>query len=154
MQASGLRVIVSGDPKNPKRSTTFQGSLVRKFITKEDDGQTPLAQWVVMVEPEIVAMFGDTDYSRVEWNARLKLAPLAKWLHSFYHTHRSPFDLKVETIMRLCGTKMTDKAKFRYKLRQALKTLVDIQFFFEAYVDSHTDLVVVKRIHQQAIVER
>jgi len=146
LKASGLAVTVEAG-KTPIRQN-YTGSLIRSFRWREEGVDAPLRHWEVLLEPEIVALFGPNTYSRLDWKTRLKLPPLAKWLHSFYHSHATPFSYKVETIHSLCGSEIAQLRQFRYKLKIALALLVERGFFYEAFIDARTDHVVVKRLLQ------
>ncbi len=128
--------------------TNYTGSLIRSFRWKESDDKAPLRNWQILLEREIIALFGPDSYSRIDWELRLSLPPLAKWLHSFYVTHAAPFAYKVESLHRLTGSEITELRKFRYKLKQALMTLVERGFLVSATIDPRTDLVNVERSAQ------
>jgi hypothetical protein len=129
----------------PTGRENYTGSLIRSFRWREERGDAPMREWCILLEPEIVALFQPSSYSRVDWKLRLTLPPLAKWLHSFFHTHKNCFPLKVETLHRLTGSDVKELRKFRYKLKLALQLLVDKGFFRSAQIDPRTDLVVVER---------
>lgn len=145
--ASAVAVTVSG--KDLVREN-YTGSLIRLFRWKEDgDAAGPASrEWTVVLEPEIIALFGPSSYSHLNWKTRLKLSPLGKWLHAFYHTHAEPFPYKVETLHRISDSQTKDLRHFRYKLKAALAKLVEEDFFLSAEIDARTDLVSVVRKHQ------
>lgn len=123
----------------------YTGSLIRSFRWREDSDGAPLRHWEILLEREIVALFGPDSYSRIDWELRLSLPPLAKWLHSFYVTHAQPFPYKVETLYKLTGSEIAQLRQFRYKLKQALALLVERGFLVKASIDPRTDLVNVER---------
>ncbi len=123
----------------------FSGSLIRTFRWREQASDVPLREWVVDLEPEIVALFGPTSYTRVEWGLRMRLSPLEKWLLSFYHSHATPFPYKVETLRTLSGSDTKELRQYRYKLKLALARLVEHQFLLSAKIDPRTDTVIVER---------
>lgn len=123
----------------------YTGSLIRSFRWKSEDGSLPLRRWEVLLEKEIIGLFGPEQYTKIDWEFRLALPPLAKWLHTFYNTHAQPFSYKVDTLYGLTGSEIRELRQFRYKLRQALQVLVERGFFLNAYVEPKTDLVVVTR---------
>lgn len=128
----------------------YSGSLIRSFKWKEDFSDSPMREWVVLLEPEIIVLFQPSDYSRLDWKLRLKLPPLAKWLHSFYHSHAQPYPYKVETLHGLTGSEIAEMRQFRYKLKKALELLVESGFLASAHIDARTDLVFVQRADQAA----
>lgn len=123
----------------------YGGSLVRKFVWTEEDGTTKLQFWRVWLEKEIISLFGPVDYTRLDWEQRLSLPPLAKWLHAFYFTHREPLPYKVETLKTLCGSDAKTVYHFRSDLKAALQILKDVAFLSDWQHDSRTDTVRVVR---------
>jgi hypothetical protein len=121
----------------------YSGSLVRKFMWRTPEGQK-LSQWRVYFEPEIIALFAPASYTHIYWELRLSLPPLAKWLHSFYSTHESPFDYKVKTLHELCGSS-SKLHHYREMLADALELLKSKQFLIEGAISRETDLVHVVR---------
>lgn len=149
LKATALSVTVEL-PNSHRRG--FSGSLIRAFRWREEGTGAPMRQWEILLEKEIVALFGPTSYTRLEWRMRLKLNPMAKWLHSFYHTHRDPVPYSVARLHELTGSEIKELRQFRYKLKQSLETLVRVGFFVSARVDQRSDLVYVERSTQRAIV--
>lgn len=126
-------------------SAGYAGTLVRNFKWKEDGTNTLLREWVVRLEPEIISLFDPQSYTRLDWEMRLSLPPLAKQVHKFYHSHAKPFDLKVVTLLELSGSKSKDLRQFRYRLKAALELLVARGFLQSAHIEPITDLVKVVR---------
>lgn len=129
----------------------YTGSLIRSFRWREDSTDAPLREWEILLEKEIIALFNPESYSRLDWKVRLKLPPLAKWLHSFFHTHQRPFPFKVETLFKLTGSETKSLRAFRYNLRAALDLLVQNGFLISASIDSRTDTVIVERSHLKKV---
>ncbi len=123
----------------------YNGSLVRDFEWKQTNGASSRA-WKVRLEPRIVALFGHVTYTQIDWEQRLKLGNLAKWLHSFYYTHANPYALKVRTIHALSGSTTRDLSKFRQILRAALDELANVGFLENWRIERRTDLVHVTRV--------
>ncbi|MBK1724428.1 plasmid replication initiator TrfA [Thiocystis violacea] len=124
----------------------YSGSLIRDFVWKNDNdtGESD-RHWIVRLEPRIAALFDHMSYTQIDWEQRLKLGVLAKWLHAFYYTHRTPYALKTETIRRLSGSTTRDLSKFRQLLRKALAELVEVGFLRSQSICIQTDLVYVQR---------
>ncbi len=137
LNATGLEV------RSERRG--YSGSLLRDFEWKDDETGESARTWKVRLEPKIVALFGSVAYTQIDWEQRLGLGNLAKWLHSFYYTHRAPLPMKVDTIHRLCGSATKDLSKFRQLLRHALGELVDKGFLEDWAIRPKTDLVYVTR---------
>lgn len=121
----------------------FVFSLVRKFMYQDESGKK-LKKWKIWIEPEIIYLFGDVHYSKIIWDQRKKLKPLAKWLHAYYSSHSEPYAVKVETIYAACGSCTKEIKNFRTKLRRALISLVQVGFLDDFWIDA-ADLVHVKR---------
>ncbi len=123
----------------------YQGALVRKFTWKSPDSNEPLARWRVWLEPEIVSLFGPTQYTQLWWEQRLRLkSNLAKYLHSYFASHESPYPMKVQTIRLLSGSRTARLTDFRKLLRTALDELVR-ENFLDSWEIMKGDLVAVVR---------
>lgn len=123
----------------------YQGALVRKFTWKSSDSQEPLARWRVWLEPEIVSLFGPTQYTQLWWDQRLRLkSNLAKYLHSYYASHEAPYAMKTQTIRALSGSRTARLSDFRKLLRTALDELVR-ESFLDSWEIAKGDLVHVIR---------
>jgi hypothetical protein len=133
----------------------FSNSLLRKYTWKDEGAESKLLEkWRLWVEPEVVLLFSDQDYSLIDWEGRLKLGILAKWLHSFYSTHRDPVPYKTQTLKDLCGSLNTNLASFRQTLKLAFDELVSAGFLssFEHQPETDTFRViraVLRRLPEQ-----
>lgn len=106
------------------RQIGYCGSLIQGFAWQDEQGK-PLRRWRVWFDPKIVALFDWAAYSQFDWETRLKLGPLAKWLHLNYCTHRKPLALKCETLMHACGSSMKQLKHFRQELMHSAQELVE-----------------------------
>lgn len=149
LNASSVAVTVEG-PHGSRENYT--GSFIRSFRWREDSTNAPLRDWEVLLEKEIISLFNPESYSRLDWKVRLKLPPLAKWLHTFYHSHQRPFPFKVETLWGLTGSETKNMRMFRFRLRAALELLVEHGFLISASIDSRTDTVIVERSHPNKVL--
>jgi hypothetical protein len=127
------------------RKGGFANSLVRKFAWDEEAIRGSSQRWKVWLEKDIIRLFDDNSFTKIDWEQRLRLPPLAKWLHQFYFTHSEPYAVKVATIKTLCGSRIAELNKFRYKLKESLTLLKEEGFLLAFAVDPRTDLVSVKR---------
>lgn len=123
----------------------YGGSLIRTFKSRETANGEQLRHWEITLEREIITLFSADSYSRMDWNARLKLPPLAKYLHAFYASHEHPIPIKVELFHELTNSGVAQLRMFRYKLKQALNLLVENGLLASAQIDPHTDTVIVER---------
>lgn len=131
----------------------FSGSLLSSFQWREDETDDPSREWKVSLEKNIVKLFDPTAYSLIHWNTRLSLSPLARWLHSYYSTHKEPFPVKVNTLHKLTASKAKELRTFRAKLKLALTTLVEKGFLLHARIDPKSDLVYVERKADRRLLE-
>ena len=123
----------------------YQGGLVRKFTWKSPDSEEPLTRWRVWLEPEIVSLFGPTQYTQLWWDQRLRLkSNLSKYLHSYFASHEAPYAMKVTTIRALSGSRTARLTDFRKLLRTALDELVR-ESFLDSWEIAKGDLVHVVR---------
>ncbi len=143
LQASSLSITYESVEAGIREN--FTGSLIRSFTWREGLTNTPLREWTIKLEQDIINLFQPTAYSRVDWNTRLKLPPMAKFLHAFYHTTENPIPLSVESLHKLMESRIVEMRQYRYGLKKALQLLVDHGFAKEAKVDPYTDMVIVKR---------
>jgi len=120
------------------REKGYAGSLIRKF---EWEGKE---RWRIWLEPEIVKLFSDTEFTKLDWAQRKQLSAMSKKLHSFYFTHREPFGLYVKTLHQICASRIKVMAKFRYLLRKSLDELVRIGFLLSWQIDANDVVRVVR----------
>jgi hypothetical protein len=136
---------------SPGRVHGWSGRLIGEFAWRDEDGEGSAA-WRVKLDPKIVSLFAPQDVSWVEWTQRLKLKPLAKWLHGFYCTHREPHPYRVATLHQLCGSRATRIANFRNDVKKSLDELVKEGFLKEWSHDPRGDTIsVVRRPRQVAL---
>ncbi len=73
---------------------------------------------------------------QLNWKQRTRLkTDLAKWLHGFYSSHRTPYPIKVITLKQLCGSHCNRLSDFRMKLRFALRELIDAEILITGIID-------------------
>lgn len=123
----------------------YAGSMIRKFAWQTEDQSAARTKWKIYLEKEIIALFADDAYTLLDWADRTKLGHLAKWLHSFYCTHREPLPYKVATMHRLSGSRALDLSGFRRDLKLAHDELLDIGFLKSWKHISETDVITVVR---------
>lgn len=129
---------------NLKKGLAF--SLIRKFAWQDDSGDK-LKKWKIWLEPELLKLLDNLQFSKIHWDQRKKLNPLAKWLHSYYSSHAEPFPIKVETLHKACGSKSKQLKHFKENLRKALMELVQVGFLETFFVDARnlTHVIRVKK---------
>ncbi|HMV39050.1 plasmid replication initiator TrfA [Plasticicumulans sp.] len=119
-------------------------SLIRRFEWSDRDAGGSDDRCKVWIEPEMRLLFGNTQYTRIEWEQRRHLRPLAKWLHGYFASHRTPLPVRVVTLRDACGSDTRELRNFRPKLKAALTELVEACFLSDWQIDE-TDLVHVCR---------
>ncbi len=109
MNATALQIRVGGH--------SYEGSLIHEVYR---DHET--RSYVIRLNPSLRVLFLTDQFTDVDWSVRqaLRGRPLAQWLHGFYATHARPYDLKVETLHRLCGSRSACITDFKKDLRRAL----------------------------------
>lgn len=123
----------------------YAGSLIRKFAWQTQEKSGARTKWKIFLEKEIIALFTDDAYTLLDWEDRAGLGPLAKWLHSFYYTHKAPYPHKTTTLHRLSGSKSKTMNSFRRDLRAAHDELETIGFLSSWTHDAATDTFAVSR---------
>lgn len=100
-------------------SFAYEGNLAEAGCLA---GKTPL---ILHLDPGIIRLFADDQYTRVHWGVRRTLTgnPLAQWLHGYYATHAAPYPLRIETLQKLSGSRTVSRSKFIQLLRRALERL-------------------------------
>ncbi len=120
-------------------SFTYAGSLIDEFYYNVRD-----QSYFLKVNPKLAKVF-DAGWTQLQWRQRLHLkTDLAKWLHGFYASHRTPYPVKVATLMRLCGSECHRLVDFRRSLRTAMGELVRVDAVATWGID-RDDKVHVKR---------
>lgn len=122
---------------------TYIGGLIR-FAAKDEETQ----EWVIELDEKLRPLFAADQFTQVEWAVRHELngKPLAQWLHGFYASHAKPYPMKVETLLRLCGSE-SELRRYRQTLGEALDAVAEASaahgegFSYEV----HGDLVHVEK---------
>ena len=122
MQATSLAVY-------SKRSKNGISMSMIPLFRWEDQDQNALKQYQVRLPPELVQLFADMQYTKLEWEQRLALPTgIATWLHGYFASHQEPFPIKLETIK--IGSGITNKDNYETKriIEKALDELVKVGF--------------------------
>lgn len=114
MKATGLEVRVG--------SCSYEGSLIDEVYRDQ-----ATRAYVIRLNPKLKTLFEGDQFTEVDWSIRQALngKPLAQWLHGFYASHARPFDMKIETLHRLCGSKAMLLCDFKKDLRRALNAVAE-----------------------------
>jgi TrfA protein len=122
----------------------YGGPLLLKYAGAQEGSFDEVTFWKVQINTEVAAQLKPGDYTRIDWKIRSQLSPLEKWLHAFYSTNQNPYPMKVETIHKLCGSRMAEIKFFRRAIKAALTRLSDVGFLASWQIDD-TDKVKVVR---------
>ncbi|WP_244160621.1 plasmid replication initiator TrfA [Phytopseudomonas punonensis] len=102
---------------------SYEGSLFHDVYRAQNDRSERL--YVIRLNPKLYVLFNGDQYTDVNWSIRQALngKPLAQWVHGFYSTHARPYDLKVETLHQLCGSRAASLTDFKKDLRRSLESV-------------------------------
>jgi hypothetical protein len=136
MQATALRI-------QSKRLQSFVSiSLIQKFISRNDRNEN-LSRWQVWIGKEMQLLFDEDFLTRVSWETRRSLPDgIASKLFGYWASHRNPYPVKIETLLKLCGSNMKTK-HFKAEMKKALDRL-KVAGFLEKW-ELKDELVVVTR---------
>jgi hypothetical protein len=103
-------------------------SMIPMFKWCDEAGKA-LTKYQVKIAPELVTLFGEVHYTRLEWSQRLALPDgIATWLHSYYASHNKPFPVKIGTLKIGAGITTECVAALRQLIEKALARLVAVGF--------------------------
>lgn len=122
----------------------YGGPLLLKYAGAQEGSFDEVTFWKVQINTEVAAQLKPGDYTRIDWQIRSQLSPLEKWLHAFYSTNQNPYPMKVETIHKLCGSRMAEMKFFRRAIKAALDRLAEVGFLSSWEIDD-TDKIKVTR---------
>lgn len=107
--------------------------------------------WNYKLNTDIATLFSRNQYTLMDWEQRLKLKQkdLARFLHSYYASHASPFPVSVEFLRDISGSRTKELWKFRQNIKKALDSLQEIGFISTWIIDK-SDLVHVARTAKEA----
>ena len=126
------------------QSLSYTGPLLDEFIHNQAEHS-----YFLKCHPEMARLV-DAGWTQVPWQQHVQLkTDLAKWLHGFYASHRTPTPAKVDTLRHLCGSNCHRLSDYRGKLRIALEELVYGGFLRAWHIDGE-DKVHVFRLPQSS----
>ena len=108
-----------------------------------NDRNENLSRWEVWICKEMQLLFDEDFLTRVTWETRRSLPDgIASKLFGYWASHRKPYPVKIETLLKLCGSGMRTK-HFKAELKKALDLLKEVGFL-ETW-EFKDELVVVTR---------
>jgi TrfA protein len=119
----------------------YFGSLIESGVKDE-----VTSHYVISINRKLNRLFGDHQWTAIDWEQRLLLKgkPLAQALQAYFSSHERPYAVNLSTLQQLTGSRNTQPADFKRKVRAALDALVKIGFLEHYSIE--TDLVTVKRV--------
>jgi hypothetical protein len=109
-------------------------SMLPKFEWRDQASNTSLKKYRVTIAEELLDLFSNNRYTRVEWGQRLLLSTgVATWLHGYFASHKNNFALCLETIKHGCGIETSSTKHLKATIENALKQLCSVGFI-TAYV--------------------
>lgn len=96
----------------------YIGSLINEAYKDEKSHK-----WVIVLNEKLKELFFDHHYTHLDIKIRNKLKGkhFALWLYGFYLSHKEPFPMKIETLVKLSGSENTDK----YDAKKAIVNAMD-----------------------------
>lgn len=118
----------------------YGSSLVDSFEIDEATGQ-----FKVLLNKNMVWLFGEHDWTALDWQQRQKLRgkPLALKLHEYYSSHAQPHPVSVDFLRGIAGGTNPHKGSFKRQLGPALTALVAVNFLSSWQIEG--DLITVTR---------
>jgi hypothetical protein len=97
---------------------------LRLNLLVRSSGDDETTDFILKFDPILIKLFDLDNWTALRWEERRKLKgkPLALWLHGYYSSHAAPYPIKVETLMKLSGSKGPLR-NFRIRLETAFKEL-------------------------------
>lgn len=95
----------------------YFGALINHGSRNDETGHFELE-----INPKIASLYNDDGWTGQDWEQRKVLIgkPLALWLHGFYLSHAKPYDYKIDTLYKLCGSEAKELKHFKEKLKESL----------------------------------
>lgn len=83
---------------------TVSLSMIPTFCWQDETTGKPLPRYRVMLAADILALFGNQQYTYLIWTQRRQLPEgLATWLHGYFASHREPYPLAIKDIQCVAG---------------------------------------------------
>jgi hypothetical protein len=120
----------------------YIGSLIDDAGAIDDE---PTKHYALRLNPKLISLYGETRWTALNWEQRrqLRRKSLAQALHAYYSTHLRPVPIKLTTLRDYTGSRNTQIADFKRKVRNALTELKGIGFLDDFRLEGQ--LVIVYR---------
>ncbi len=123
--------------KNPKAhgvSSAF--SLIQKYDVINDDQAMP-SHYRMYLDPEIVLLFVNKNFSSHEWEAYRKLSPIARRLADYTQSHKVPNPLDILDFHSLCGSDNGNISSWKQKVNKAIGELSDCGIIINGQIENN-----------------
>jgi hypothetical protein len=131
--------------------STYTGSLIYSSIR---DDETKFYR--IQLSRDLIKLYGKTEWTAVNWEQRsaLRRKPLALALHGYFSTHKKPYPIKIETLLKFSGSRNKILAGFKQKLIKALDELVKIGFLIDYKIDNNDLVTVTKYDKNSGLIDK
>lgn len=99
-------------------------SLIQRYDVINDEQANP-THYRMFLDPEIVLLFVNKNYSLHDWEVYRKLSPVARRLADYTQSHRTPNPLDIHDFHQLCGSDNTNLRSWNQAVKRALSELID-----------------------------
>ncbi|MGZ4957642.1 MAG: plasmid replication initiator TrfA [Methylomonas sp.] len=122
LSGSEIQVSELSNNKSHDKKMIFEGTLIKRFFVEKRENKHK--RFYVILDHNLKYLYKYNSFTMLNWNERKKLGkPLAQWLHSFYSSHAQVYDLSINYIYGLCGSKTAHDWKFQQILESSLTEL-------------------------------
>lgn len=123
--------LVSGTVRLTGPTMRYEGHLLDDASTPQDQAMLDVPRLrrhlAYRLNPRFARLYAESAYTLFDAQERIQLkgrgSELAKWLYLWIIGNAQQYPHKVETIRRLCGSRLGDLNEFRRNLRRALDLL-------------------------------
>ena len=97
---------------------TYIGSLIDDAGAIDDQ---PTKHYALRLNATLIRLYGETRWTALNWDQRrqLRRKSLAQTLHAYYSSHSRPVPVKLATLRAYTGSRNTQLADFKRKVRNA-----------------------------------
>lgn len=115
---------------------SYVGGLLDRYTRNEET-----KVYSIIIDPLISTLFEDNQYSRIDWEQRMKLrGQLSKFLHAYLATHstkKGPHFINVQKLRELSRSSAKHRWKFREQLRNATDELGSVGALSDSWIDEN-----------------
>lgn len=116
-------------------------SLIKRFEMTGEGGE---ASWQIWIEREMRILFAGEQYTRLHWETRKQMTPVAKRLMDYFCSHKRPHPISVIKLKDLCSSTTKSLRHWRETLRGALEELKQHGVLTSWSINDHDNVEVVR----------